>query len=88
MKLIFACLILLVTIATLACSHSGGQRRYISSVSGGENYRAHPASYIVDRFPVEREVEVRQESSLPFYFQQCTRSVGRYIGTNTQYECD
>lgn len=71
-----------------ACSHSAGNRHFIPTVSGGENYRPHPSSYVVDLFPVEREVELREPSSLPFYFKQCTRSVGRYIGSNTQYECD
>lgn len=70
-----------------ACA-SSTPKRYITSVEEPSNYKAHPASYLVDRFPVDREIETREQSPIPFYFQKCSRSVGNYIGTNTAYDCD
>ena len=50
--------------------------------------RAHPASFVVDRFEVPKYIKSPSESPVPFYFKTCDRNVGMFTMTNSRYDCD
>lgn len=78
---------LLFLLLSSSCAQTNHQA-YMTTPAEPENYRAHPASYTVERFPVRRKINTYEDSPVPFYYQKCSRSVGNYIGTNSQYDCD
>ena len=50
--------------------------------------RAHPASFVVDRFEVPKAIQEPVDTPVPFYFKSCDRDVGTFVMTNSRYDCD
>ena len=71
-------------------SSSSSAGRAPASAKGDydSNSRAHPAAYLVDRFPVNRPMPQREKSNVEFYFKRCTMTGDDWPRSNTRYDCD
>jgi hypothetical protein len=83
-------LILLLTLSALISCATDSDRRPASfgDVELDENSNAHPAAYLVDRFPVNRPFpKHKAPNTEPFYFKRCSEVGGEFPYSRTSYDC-
>jgi hypothetical protein len=88
MKKMFFSLLFLVA-AWVVSSCASDPSREPATFGGSDTSRAHPASYFIDNFTINRPLPAHHQSNhLEFYFKRCNMAGDNWPISYTRYDCE